>query len=41
MFDFFSAVIEYTNRVLYLEDNDVAAVTTNGGTCRVGNLDIC
>lgn len=28
----FSAVIEYTNRVLYLEDNDVAAVTTNGGT---------
>ena len=26
-----SAVIEHTNRVIYLEDNDVAAVTVNGG----------
>ena len=25
-----SAIIEHTNRVLYLEDNDVAAVTSNG-----------
>lgn len=29
----FSAVIEHTNRVIYLEDNDVAAVTANGGVC--------
>ena len=28
----FSAIIEHTNRVIYLEDNDVAAVTDNGGT---------
>ena len=30
-----SAVIEYTNRVIFLEDNDVAAVTADGGmmTC--------
>ncbi len=28
----FSAIIEHTNRVIYLEDNDVAAVTENGGT---------
>lgn len=26
-----SAVIEHTNRVIYLEENDVAAVTANGG----------
>ena len=27
-----SAVIEHTDRVLYMEDNDVAAVTEKGGT---------
>lgn len=36
-----SAVIEHTNRVLYLEDNDVAAVTLNGALsihhCRRGS----
>lgn len=27
-----SAIIEHTNRVVYLEDNDVAAVSSDGGT---------
>ena len=26
-----SAIIEHTNRVLYMEDNDVVAITSNGG----------
>ena len=26
-----SAVIEYTNKVIFLEDDDVAAVTADGG----------
>ena len=28
---FFSAVIEHTNKVIFLEDDDVAAVTADGG----------
>ena len=27
----YSAVIEYTNKVIFLEDDDVAAVTADGG----------
>ena len=31
LFLYCSAIIEHTNRVLYMEDNDVAAVTADGG----------
>ena len=31
LYVFFSAVIEHTNKVIFLEDDDVAAVTADGG----------
>ena len=36
---FYSAIIEHTNRVIYLEDKDVAAVNNDGSKQTTTSLD--